>query len=291
MSHFLNRIMSALRPVLTALAVALVCGLQPLSSAAAASLGDGSHPLARTTPGSSEKIDHSAFDVLLKTYVVAGSDGINRVLYVKFRESGLEALKAYLKALQRQNPARLDANEHAAYFINLYNALTLDVVLEHYPVNSIKNLRFADVSGTPQEGPWKVRLGAVNKQAVSLDEIAGDILRPTLMKRDPRGHYLLNCLSIGCPNLLPEAVTGDKLAAQMTAAAEAFIRHPRGLTVSDGRAKASSLYDWYAEDFGGPAGIVAHMKAAGGPEIAAKLAGITTITDHDYDWALADGSR
>lgn len=287
----MSGIRTRVAPVLAAMAVALASALLSLSPAAAASAGDGSHPLARFTPGSTDKIDHGAFDQLLKSYVVAGADGINRVHYVKFREQGLEALKRYLLTLQRQDPTRLDAAEHAAYFINLYNALTLDVTLEHYPLNSIKSIRFPDAAGTPQEGPWKVRLGAVNKQALSLDEIGADILRPTLMKRDPRGHYLLNCLSIGCPNLLPEAVTGDKLAAQMTAAAAAFVQHPRGLTVSGGRAKSSSLYAWYEDDFGGPKGVVAHMIAAGGPDIAAKLAGITAIADHDYDWALADASR
>ncbi len=276
--------------IAAALGLAALLASLPWTGAVARS-GDGSHPLAKSTPGSTETIDHSAFDRLLKAYVVAGPDGINRVHYVKFREEGLEALKSYLLTLQRQDPTRLGEAEHAAYFINLYNALTLDVVLEHYPVNSIKMVRLADATGAQQEGPWKTRLGAVNKQSISLDEIGGEILRPTLMKRDPRGHYLLNCLSIGCPNLLPEAITGDKLAAQMTAAAVAFVKHPRGLSVMAGRAKSSSLYSWYEDDFGGAAGVVAHMIAVGGPETAAKLSGITAISEHDYDWALADASR
>ena len=285
----MSRSVSRVQPVLVALAVAFTLALSRPSPAAAP--GDGSHPLARFTPGSTETINHGALDALLKAYVVPGSDGINRVHYVKFREQGLEALKAYLLNLQRQDPTRLGPDEHAAYFINLYNALTLDVALEHYPMNSIKMVRLADAAGTLQDGPWKARLGAVNKQAISLDEIGGEILRPTLMKRDPRGHYLLNCLSIGCPNLLPEAITGAKLAAQMAVAATAFVRHPRGLTVNSGRAKSSSLYSWYEDDFGGSKGVIAHMIAAGGPEIAAKLAGIATIAEHDYDWSLADASR
>lgn len=274
----------------TALGFAALLASLPWTGAFAGS-GDGIHPLAKATSGSTETIDHSAFDRLLKAYVVAGTDGINRVHYVKFREEGLEALKSYLLTLQRQDPTRLGEAEHAAYFINLYNALTLDVVLEHYPVNSIRMVRLADATGAQREGPWKTRLGAVNKHAISLDDIGGGILRPMLMKRDPRGHYLLNCLSIGCPNLLPEAITGDKLAAQMAAAAVAFVKHPRGLSVMGGRAKASSLYSWYEDDFGGAAGVVAHMIAVGGPETAAKLSGITAISEHDYDWALADASR
>ena len=121
--------------------------------------------------------------------------------------------------------------------------------------------------------------------------IAGKVLRPALMSREPRGHYLLNCLSIGCPNLLPEAITGAKLERQMAAAAAAFVRHPRALTVSGGKAKASSLYDWYAADFGGTAGVIAHMAAVGGAEVAGRLAGVTEFATYDYDWALADASR
>lgn len=281
----------AFRSLRAVIAIGLLLAVQSAVPAAAAAKSDGGHPLTRFTPGSTETIDHSALDRLLKSYVVAGADGINRVHYVKFREQGLGALKAYLLKLQRQDPTRLDADEHAAYFINLYNALTLDVMLEHYPLNSIKQVRLADASGARQDGPWKARLGTVNRQAITLDEIGAEILGPTLMKRDPSGHYLLNCLSIGCPNLLPDAITGDKLATQMRAAAAAFVRHPRGLSVSGGRAKSSSLYAWYEDDFGGPKGVVAHMIAVGGPEVADKLAGIATISDHDYDWSLADASQ
>ena len=248
-------------------------------------------PLIAPKAGSTETVDHSVFDKLLTTYVVPGSDGINRVDYARFRSEGLEELKRYLLTLQRRSPETLGPAEHAAYFINLYNALTLDVALEHYPIRSIKQIRLADPSGEPQEGPWKARLAVVAGKAMSLDDIAGKVLRPALMARDPRGHYLLNCLSIGCPNLLREAITGAKLERQMAEAAAAFVRHPRGLTVAGGKAKASSLYDWYADDFGGSKGVVAHMIAIGGPEVAARLTGITEIEEHDYDWSLADASR
>lgn len=272
-----------------ALAVCAAAGIGALPGAAATDAP--SHPLARSTPGSTETADHSAFDALLKAYVVPGKDGINRVDYVRFKSEGLEKLKAYLLMLQRLDPTRLGEGEHAAYFINLYNAVTLDVVLEHYPVKSIKAVRLADQAGVVQEGPWKARLAVVNRQPLTLDEIGNDILRPTAMKRDPRAHYLLNCLSTGCPNLLPEAITGAKLAAQMSAAATAFVTHPRGLSVANGRAKSSSLYSWYEADFGGVKGVIEHMIAAGGPDVAARLSGISSIADHDYDWSLADAAR
>jgi hypothetical protein len=249
------------------------------------------HPLARSTPGATAVIDHAPFDRLLKAYVVKSPDGINRVDYPRFRSEGRDALKTYVRDLQRHDPTALGPEEHAAFFINLYNAVTLDAVLDRYPVRSIKEVRLADASGAEQEGPWKAPLAAVAGHKLSLDEIGGGVLRPSLMKRDPRGHYLLNCLSIGCPNLLDEAMTGARLEGQMATAATAFVRHPRGLAVAGGRARASSLFDWYATDFGGPSGVIAHMADVGGAEVAARLAGITAIAEHDYDWALADASR
>lgn len=257
--------------------------------ASAASDGPGS--LARSTAGSTMTVDHGAFDKLLKSYVVPGKDGINRVDYPRFRSEGLAALKGYLMALQAADPTRLGPAEHFAYFANLYNAATLDVVLEHYPVKSIKAVRLADASGSLYDGPWKTKLTSVNGIRISLDEIASDILRPSFNSRDPRGHYLLNCLSIGCPNLLPEAITGAKLEAQLESATKAFVTHPRGVSVTGGKIKSSSLYSWYESDFGVTAGVIAHMAKFGGPELAKQLAGISAIAEHDYDWGLADATR
>jgi len=248
------------------------------------------HALAASTADSKMTVDHASFDALLARVVVPSADGINRVDYAGLRNGGQAVLDAYLGALQSVDPTRLGPAEHSAYFANLYNAATLAATLPHYPVKSIKDIRLPDTSGALQDGPWKTKLVTVNGAKLTLNEIAGAILRPTLMKRDPRGHYLLNCLSLGCPNLLPEAITGAKLEKQMTGAATAFARHPRGLSVANGKAKASSLYTWYEADFGGQAGLIAHLKAVGGPEVSARLAGIEAISDFDYDWALADAA-
>lgn len=260
-------------------------------SGGATAAADAPAALARSTAGSTKTVDHGAFDTLLKAYVVLGKDGINRVDYPRFRSDGLPALKAYLMAIQSVDPTGLGPAEHFAYFTNLYNAVTLDVVLEHYPVKSIKAVRLADPAGAIHDGPWKAKLATVNGIRISLDEIASDVLRPSFNSRDPRGHYLLNCLSVGCPNLLPEAITGAKLEAQLDRATRDFVTHPRGMTVSVGKAKSSSLYSWYESDFGGAAGVIAHMVKFGGPAVATQLAGISAIADHDYDWRLADATQ
>jgi hypothetical protein len=246
--------------------------------------------IAKSTAGSTTTFDHSALDKLLAAYVVKGKDGINRVDYMRFKADGLASLKSYLDALQAADPTKLGPDEHAAFFINLYNAATLRVALERYPLKSIKEARLADAKGELHDGPWQANLVKINGLDLTLDQISNAVLRPTLMTRDPRGHYLLNCLSIGCPNLLPAAITGSKLEAQLTEAARDFVVHPRGLAIKDGKATGSSLYAWYGEDFGGQPGLIAHLKKAGGADVATRLADIKEIGDHGYDWALADAA-
>ncbi len=144
------------------------------------------------------------------------------------------------------------------------------------------DIKLADASGHPSNGPWKAHLGEGNGKGVSLDDISAN-LRKSFMSQEPRGHYMLNCLSIGCPKLYPEAITGANLERLLTDAATAFATHPRGLNVTDGKAKSSSLYAWYQADFGGADGVIRHLAATGGPEVAAKLGGIEMISSHSYD--------
>lgn len=287
--HLLHPILRPLPVAGIALPIALLLfAISMGTGSLRAETGSTIHSLAHVTSGSQETVDHSAFDNLLRAYVVAGSDGINRVDFKRFKKDGHEALKAYITALQQIDPTRLDGPEHFAYFANLYNALTLDIVLDAYPVASINDVRVTDAAGNTANAPWKVKLARVNGVALSLDDISGKVLRPAFMSRDPRGHYMLNCLSVGCPKLFAEAITGDKLEVLLTEAAEAFVTHPRGLSVAEGKAKSSSLYAWYEADFGGPQGVIAHMAEAGGPEIAEQLKGIELISSHHYDWSLVD---
>lgn len=245
---------------------------------------------AATGPDGAAPFDHSAWDRLLSAHVATGKDGVNRVDYTRLKADGQAALKAYLAALEAADPARLGAAEQLAYWANLYNAKTLDLVLDRYPVGSIREVRLPDPSGVPQDGPWKAKTMRVSGIALSLDDIANTILRPRYMARDPRGHYLLNCLSVGCPNLLPQAITGARLPAQLDAAARAFVNHPRGVKVADREMHVSSLYVWYAEDFGGLAGTLAHLRRHAAPALADRLDRVEAISGDSYDWTLNDAA-
>jgi hypothetical protein len=238
--------------------------------------------------GSIATVEHAAWDKLLKTYVVTSPDGINRVAYAKFKAEGLESLEAYIGRLETMDPRTLDRPEQFAFWANLYNAKTIEIVLRAYPVNSIKDINLggsllAAVSG----GPWKAKVLKVAGEKLSLDDIEHGILRPIF--KDPRVHYAVNCASIGCPNLGTEAFTGEKLDAQLNAASTAFVNHARGVRVEKGRVRASSIYSWFQDDFGGDAsGVLAHVHTYASEALKRELDGISDIAEYGYDWALND---
>ena len=103
-------------------------------------------------PQSTVTVDHSPFDHFLKVYVVRGKDGVNRVRYAGVSAADREALDRYLKRLAEVPVGKLNRAEQQAYWINLYNALTVQVILQHYPVKSIRDI---DISpGFLSDGPW-----------------------------------------------------------------------------------------------------------------------------------------
>ncbi len=241
--------------------------------------------------GSSKVVDHAAWTTLLQAYVKPGADGVNRVDYAKWKSESHAALKAYVRALQDVDPTTLDRSEQFAFWANLYNAKTIDVVLDAYPVKSIKDINLGGslltiVTG----GPWKAKVAQVKGQSLSLDDIEHNILRPVM--KDPRVHYSVNCASIGCPNLMTEAFTGAKLEAQLDAGAKAYVNHPRGITVGNGKITASSIYSWFQADFGGTAaGVLEHVRKYADPDLTAKLKGAASISDYGYDWRLNEVTK
>ena len=241
--------------------------------------------------GSKQTVDHSAWNKLLQTYVVPGTDGLNRVRYAAFKAQGQPALKAYIGTLEKVDVAALDKSEQFAFWANLYNAKTIDIVLDKYPVKSIKDINLGGgVVAAITGGPWKADVLRVGGQALSLDSIEHGILRTVF--KDPRVHYSVNCASVGCPNLGVEAFTGANLEAKLDAAAKAYVNHPRGFKVEKGAVKASSIYNWFKGDFGGsPAGVLAHARKYADGTLKQELESITAIAAFDYDWNLNDAVK
>jgi hypothetical protein len=234
-----------------------------------------------TTDPQSMSVDHAAWQQILDRYLSASQDGINRFAYGRVSAADKAALKTYLTMLQGVKASGLGESEQRAFWINFYNALTIDVVLDHYPVTSIRDIG----GGLFVTGPWKKELVAVEGRKLSLDNIEHDILRKTW--RDPRVHYAVNCASISCPNLMAQAFTGAKLERMLNQGALDYVNHPRGARVERGRLTLSKIFEWYRRDFGSRDGeIIAHVAGYAEPKLKAQLADIKTIAGYGYDWSL-----
>jgi hypothetical protein len=225
---------------------------------------------------------------LLARYVVASPDGINRVRYAAWASnvSDVSALNAYVASLERDRPSRMTRDERLAHWINLYNAVTLQVIIENYPVRSIRDIRSQTLDPRGLIGPWRTPRVTVEGRRLSLDQIENSILRPEF--NEPRIHYAINCASIGCPNLAARAWRAETMDADLTAAARAYINHPRAVSVNaQGRVRVSTIYRWFAADFGGnAASVLTHLRQYASPDLQARLARATTISNYAYDWAL-----
>ena len=235
--------------------------------------------------GESTGIDHAPWQRFLQTHVHSGDDGINRVAYAKVGAAEREALGDYIRGLERIEIRGYRRDEQLAFWINLYNAATVSLVLEHYPVTSIRDI---DISpGFLSFGPWGKKLLRIEGQELSLNDIEHRILRP--LWREPRLHYALNCAALGCPNLQRDAYTPNNTQALYERAAREYVNHPRGVAVIDGELHVSSIYSWFREDFGDDeADVIKHLQAYAQPALAAQLAGFSSIDDDHYDWALND---
>ncbi|NNF78196.1 MAG: DUF547 domain-containing protein, partial [Rhizobiales bacterium] len=206
-------------------------------------------------PKNTKPIDHSAWGAVLEKYISTDKTGLNRFAYGKVSQADKKTLKQYIAALSKIEITDRARSVQLAYWINLYNALTVDVVLDHYPVKSIRDI---DISGLFADGPWGKALITIEGEEITLDDIEHQILRP--IWKDPRIHYGVNCASIGCPNLLKTPFTGKTAQAQLERAASDFINSPRGLTIKNGKATVSKLYEWFAYDFGNSEkGVIKHL--------------------------------
>ncbi len=264
--------------ILSIFALLLFCAQQPASAAPKPKLWPHweSHDAASVA-----SIDHGAWDRWLDKLLKPSADGINRVDYAAVTAADRAALRAYIDALAGLDIGSYNRDQQRAYWINLYNAVTVDIVLEHYPLESIRDIS----AGLFSSGPWKLELVSVDGKDLSLDDIEHRILRP--IWRDPRIHYAVNCASLGCPNLQPRAFTAANTEELLERGAREFVNHERGARIVDGRLEVSSIYEWFDEDFGGnDRGVIEHLRRYAEPALATALEGIDRIGDDSYDWRL-----
>lgn len=218
---------------------------------------------------------HAAFTSVLKQYVRG-----DRVDYAGLKKSP-DKLGAYLGSLAKVSRSEFDGwseQEEMAYLINLYNAATLKLIIDNYPLKSIKDIG----------SPWKKKVVKLFGKDRSLDYVEHDLLRKNY--NDPRIHFGVNCASIGCPALRNEAFQAAKLDKQLDEQAKNFLndRKKNRVDAKNGVLYLSSIFDWFEGDFVKKSESVEKFVAPYFNEGDRKAiaGGRLKIKETDYDWNL-----
>lgn len=235
---------------------------------------------------STQVISHAPWQLILDKYLIPAQNAndINRFDYASVTVNDQTILSRYLDQLQDIDPRQYNSQEQMAYWINIYNALTVNLILKNYPVKSITKLGEKFFSF----GPWDDQAAVINNKSLTLNDIEHKILRP--IWQDPRIHYAVNCASIGCPNLATQAYTSTNLDVQLEQGATDYINHPRGVHVDGNDLIVSKIYKWYSEDFGNTeTSLIVHLKQYAKPALKNSLIHFEKHNgdiDYEYNWQL-----
>lgn len=219
------------------------------------------------------EVNHQPWQDFLNLYLIDEGE-YSLVHYQKVTDSDKQQLKQYIADLAAITPQTLRKEQQYAYWVNLYNAITVDIILANYPLKSITKL-----GGIFSFGPWGDDAVKIDGKTLTLNDIEHRILRP--IWNDPRTHYAVNCASLGCPNLQKEAFTATNSDALLTKAAREFINSEKGLLITEKRSQLSSIYEWFADDFGGEDNLLEHLK-----QYRSDLPPSLINIEYQYDWSL-----
>ena len=256
--------------------------------------------LALAAPAAHAALDHghAAFDGLLRKHVAWNAAGTaTTVSYRGFAADRAElrrVLDAY-SAVPRTEYDAMSRDQRLAFLINAYNAFTIELILTRHPdLKSIRDL------GSILQSPWKRRFFRLLGEDRHLDDVEHGMIRAPGVFDEPRIHFVVNCASIGCPALRPEAMTAAALEQQLEDSTRRFLRDAtrNRYDAASGRLEVSRIFDWYRGDFEkGLRGIAsreqffgryAELLAADERGRAAVREGRAPIVHLDYDWALND---
>ena len=224
-----------------------------------------------TTP-----ISHSLWDNLLHTHV--DNDGnVNYEGFLKDREK----LTLYLKLISENAPNETywSKQEQLAYWINAYNAFTIELILMHYPIPSIKEIG-SSIQIPFVNTPWDITFIHINGEDYDLNNIEHSILRKNY--NEPRIHFAINCASKSCPKLRNEAYTESKLEGQLQEQAMIFINDDQKNTIANDRIEISKIFSWFSGDFEKNGTLIQFLNQYSNVVINEDA----SITYKNYDWGL-----
>ena len=228
----------------------------------------------KTVRSDSKPIHHGMWDSLLKKHVSAAG-----VVNYKGFLADSSAFKAYLQLLSQgyPNDKNWSKNEQMAYWINTYNAYTVQLILKNYPVTSIKSIK----SGIPfVNDVWQMEFIPIENKLYHLNNIEHGILRTQF--QEPRIHFAVNCASKSCPKLLNEAYVAEKLDAQLSQQAQSFLNDGVRNKISTQKAELSKIFSWYRGDFTKKQRLFEFINQYSEHKMTEKM----TIDYLDYDWNL-----
>lgn len=221
-------------------------------------------------------VDHGIYNGLLKKYV--NEKGL---VNYKGLKSEQKELKKYLDLLSANPPTdKWSKNEQMAYWINAYNAYTIQLILNHYPVQSIKDIG-SKIKIPFVTTPWASKFFKIGGEEMSLDNIEHGILRKKY--NEPRIHFALVCAAKSCPRLRNEAYEADKLTAQLDDQGSDFLNNPAKNAVTPQKASLSKYFDWYKGDWQENNKSVAYWVNR---YAKTKIADNTPVSFLDYNWSL-----
>lgn len=210
-------------------------------------------------------VDHSAWDKLLKKYVTDNGD----VNYKGFKTDA-ELLNNYILFLSTKIPSESwSKQEKLAYYINVYNANTIKLIVDNYPTKSIKDIK----------NPWSKNRIKIGDNNFSLSDIEHEILRKM---NEPRIHFAINCASVSCPRLLNIAFTSENVEQLLDKATKSFISNPNKNSITEHSVQLSKIFKWYKSDFTNTGGLIDYINHYS----TVKINQNATIDYLEYDWSL-----
>ena len=235
------------------------------------------------TAAAEQKFDFSGWDALLKKHVKPTTlEGVrlNALDYARVRTD--PEFKKIVSALKSFSPAPLKTRqEKLAFWINVYNIMAIKMVLDHYPLDSIKD------AGSLLQSVWEKPVGQVGGKKITLNGIEHEILRKM---GEPRIHVAIVCASVSCPDLRLEAYRAETLDVQLTDQTQRFLENwGKGMRLDSGenRLYLSKIFSWFEGDFESQGGVLKFVKAYCPESTRKKMAGKKPkISYLDYNWNL-----
>ena len=212
----------------------------------------------------------SIFNDLLQNHVT--DNGIVDYKSFKADQSKLENYISYLEKTSPDNS--WSANKQKAFWINAYNAYTIKLILDNYPLKSIMDIK--------QKGKtaWKIPFAKVGGKTYTLDHIEHEILRKKLF--DPKIHVGVNCASGSCPKLGNIAFTEDNVETELTKLMKAFINDPTRNKIGNKKVQISEIFNWFKGDFTKNGSVIDYLNTYSNTEIKSNA----KISYKKYDWSL-----